>query len=184
MSTRAYPNSTLPVLTLGTFKVGTRVTVSDPCYLMDDQEVLHYDTESTGDLPALAAQRLAPGTWHAEADLVNTGLWGERVLRSVIYVDGHATTSRGPDEITDQPVDAGMVGYFLGDPEILYAETYASDERARLITRATGTAYITESGYGDGLYPVHIWLTMDNTVLRIETFFNDEDEDDQEADDE
>lgn len=170
---------------------GSTLTVCDPCYLIDnsdgDNRLAYGHTEALPDhgpfaLSAYTEEPMAPGTWEAYAEEGDEGVWGTRVrragLRMVRPPAGDNST------ISEQGVDAGMVGFFVNRPRMTYEQTWTTDgglslmDRTRLFQQGHAFAWVTDSGFGDGGYPVMaIWANGE--IIQVEaTYIGDEDEED------
>lgn len=175
---------------IGPVAPGSTLTVCDPCYLIGaDEETLTYGhaealpNHGPFALSALTEAPLAEGVWEAYAFEGDEGPpWGERVYRAGVRL------TDGPqiDDTTEatQGVDAGMVGFFINRPAFKYTNTWSNDgglscmgPQARLLFHGTGLAWITDSGFGDGGYPVTAHWS-DGKVVAVEAVYIGDDEDD------
>jgi hypothetical protein len=158
-----------------------RLTVSDPCYLTSDHDsdALVYDLEvaHAGHM-GWQSDDLAPGEWEAFAELGDFGYgFGERVTRSGIRrVDWREGKVKYKEEHY-QGVDAGMVGYFIGEPALQYQDAWPKygDDNDGFATRfhanAGGTMWCTESGCGDGSYSVNVGRNAEGKIVHVSTDF-------------
>jgi hypothetical protein len=139
-------------------------------------------------LAALTEAPLAEGVWEAFASAGELGGWGGRVWSAGIrLVDSPVFDSTTESE---QGVDAGMVGFFVNTPRLCYDETWSRDGgrsctgMTRLLSRGTGLAWVTDSGVGDGCYPVTTHWRDGRIVAVTAVYLNDEDENDEDEFDE
>jgi hypothetical protein len=152
--TRWYP--------LGTFR-GESLTMCDPSYLTDNSGRLTYGDpdgrEQRHGLFAEAAldeQPLADGIWSAFASVGDKGDgWGRRIRWSGIQL---MNAEGAPDQMAqvDQAVDSGMIGYFIGRPELGYhdvVDLVFDGDGIGLSTRPDGRAsFITRTGHTGGAH--------------------------------
>jgi hypothetical protein len=162
---------------------GSTLTVCDPCYLIDrsdpNDRLVYGHTEALPDhgpfaLSAITEAPLHPGTWEVYAHEAVEGGWGPRIwhagLRMVRPPAADDATT------TEQGVDAGMVGFFVNRPRMTYNDTWTTDDGAttleltRLFQKGHTFAWITDSGYGDGAYPVTaIW--SQGRIIQVEATY-------------
>lgn len=165
---------------------GSTVTVCDPCYLIDNSDgkdrLAYGHTEALpGHGPfALSAYTEAPmasGTWEAYAEEIDEGgIWGKRIYRAGLRMV-RESGGGGVVTIHEQGVDAGMVGFFVNRPRMTYDQTW-DEKSARLFQQGHAFAWVTDSGFGDGTYPVTaIW--RNGEIVQIEAAYIADDEDDE-----
>lgn len=154
----------------GTIELGSKVTLSDPCY--------EADIWSSAQL-----SNLLPGIYDCYADFSDMGDWGTRVARLIIVSEN--PPHEAPSEIKEVnaflSVDAGVFGIFDTEyyrqkkdenPEGWYENnvcSWISKEDAFICEEAKG--FITTSGFGDGCYEAFCHLNDDGEIYKIEVIF-------------
>ena len=146
----------------GTKEFGDKIDITDPCY--DKMTWCRIN-----DFPIPAGNYEC---YTLEADNEETGGWGERVARIGIR-RGKADTY---EEIGSIGVDAGLAGFFNNKPD------YTDKEWDEFVNRVdTEKAFIiedgfySESGYGDGGYPVYTGYKNGEIVEVYIDFIEEED---------
>ena len=164
---------------VGIHKFGGKVDITDPCYDRDVWCRIN-DVE------------IVPGEYECYADIWDnsqTSGWGDRVARIGIRLVGSNETEF--EQIGTIGVDAGMAGIFEGKPD--YGDDAWSDfcdslgfSRNEMVwTKDIG--FFSNSGFGDGEYPVFAAYDKSDNVVALEICFisdYEEDEEESEEDDE
>jgi len=160
-----------------TVEPGQILTVSDPCYLesetADGKLVYDLGVANSGHM-GWQTDELIPGEWEAFAEYVDLEEWGVRVSRSGIrqVLDNPPRIKYKIEHC--QGVDAGMVGYFIGEPVLEYEETWPHPDPV-LHNDPFGVMWCSESGLGDGMYDVNVGRLDSGQVVYVSTNFQLED---------
>lgn len=151
---------------IGIRKFGGLVEITDPCYSRDTWCRMN-------------DVKIKPGEYECWVDVWSneqTGGWGERVARIGIHLKG--SDVRVFEKIGEIGVDAGMAGFFENKKD------YTDDEWIDLcgsinrdeMSRIRDDGFFSNSGYGDGCYPVYAAKNSDGEVVALEIHFITEDE--------
>jgi len=150
-------------------KIGTKyfegvVDITDPCY---DKDVWCRTTAT------VKAGEYTCYVWrHTETDI-----YGGKEYKSTrvgvvgIYLNGVIPTQKSMQWIGDIGVDAGLAGFFMNKPDYNDNEWHTFCESIR-----EGDAWIkdegffSQSGYGDGCYPVYA-SKVDGEIVALEIRF-------------
>jgi len=175
---------------IGTFSLGTKVMVSDPCY--------HIGTWCQGVL-----ENVKSGVWEAYLKMTDTGMWGVRVAELITISSEHCEkhlTIMDEHQEFEVGVDSGCAGIF--DYEYYY-KTHA-DERVKedwydkqimrqffpgdestwqksVFTESNGV--VSNSGYGDGGYDCYVAHNTEGEIVGIRIVYIIEEEINEEEDD-
>lgn len=175
---------------IGTFSLGTKVMVSDPCYKLN--------TWCQGVL-----ENVKSGIWDAYLKMIDTGMWGVRVAELIavnsehsrkhpIIIDGHQEFEVG--------VDSGCAGIFdyeyyckchtdedvnedWYEKQIIY-QFFPGDEstwQKSVFTESNGV--VSNSGYGDGGYDCYVARNDEGEIVGIRIVYIIEEEEINEEDD-
>ena len=156
-------------------KVGTRrydkrpVTITDPCYDAGTSCTICGVTIKPGDYECVA--------WKGREyykDEAGKRHYYQRVFCCGIYLNGYIpepdTSSR--KKLGEIGVDAGLAGFFQDKPD------YNSEEWFALCDKVHANDYLivnegffTESGYGDGCYPVYAYKDNAGEIVALEICF-------------
>lgn len=176
---------------VGTFSLGTKVMVSDPCYKLN--------TWCQGVL-----ENVKSGIWDAYLKMLDTRMWGVRVAELITVNSEH---SRKHPVIMDEHqefevgVDSGCAGVFDYD---YYAQYHKEDEideewydiiickqffptydssgwENSIFTDSEGVA--SNSGYGDGGYDCYVARNDEGEIIGIRIVYIIEEEINEEEDD-
>lgn len=176
---------------IGTFNLGTKVMVSDPCY-------------SLGTWCQGVLENVKSGIWEAYLKISNEGGWGLRVAELItinsehykehpIIIDEHQEFEVG--------VDSGCAGIFDYD---YYAKYHTEDEKDKrwyetiicnqffprhdssgwknsIFTESNGV--VSNSGYGDGGYDCYVARNTEGEIVGIRIVYIVEEEINEEEDD-
>ena len=160
---------------IGTINLQNTVDVTDPCYNKDVW-------------CRMTVKNVQPGAYECYACLKDDGSWGVRVSRArIVLADGSDVAKSTMERVQrgrswrfigDIGVDAGMAGFFADKPDfgddewsklcdwIFHGEN--EGKMAYIKTFHNGSdGFWTESGYGDGGYPVYAIRTVINGESRI-----------------
>ena len=170
---------------IGTFSLGTKVMVSDPCY--------HIGTWCQGVL-----ENVKSGVWEAYLKMIDTGMWGVRVAELITISSEHCEkhlTIMDEHQEFEVGVDSGCAGIF--DYEYYY-KTHA-DEKVKedwydkqimrqffpgdestwqksVFTESNGV--VSNSGYGDGGYDCYVARNAEGEIVGIRIVYISEEDDD------
>ena len=145
---------------IGTLTLGPTVFVSDPSYSLN--------VWCTGTLT-----NMLPGTYHAMADIVDEGDWGERVASLTIIHENYLNKVFKFNDIDNVTigVDSGCAGFF--DLNEFSKVKSTEEERKKffdLCYNATmqkngdiirGWGVVSMAGFGDGAYSLKIAFSED-----------------------
>lgn len=166
-----------------TLKLGSSVTVLDPCYIPNSDHMWH----EIG---------ITPGEWFPYWQLSDEGAWGERVSKLGIYLcDSKKNYRFGGmfNFVGYAGVDSGQMMIIDTDAISNWEDTEYDDTskgelsygvacQITLSDLKGGTledlAVVSSSGLGDGLYPIKTFEDELGRVIRIEVDFELENEED------
>jgi hypothetical protein len=177
---------------IGTFSLGTKVMVSDPCYKLN--------TWCQGVL-----ENVKSGIWDAYIKMIDTGMWGVRVAELIAVNSEHC--KEHPVIMYEQQefevgVDSGTAGIFDYDYYAKYHTEDETDERwystrifdqffpthdssgweNSIFTDSEGVA--SSSGYGDGGYDCYVARNYeDKKIIGIKIVYIIKEETSEENDD-
>lgn len=149
---------------VGKLTLNGQVDITDPCY---DKSVWCRRTSYC-----------QPGEYYGYIETKDKGEWGTRVSKIMIFKDNKACYTW--DIIGSIGVDAGMAGFFNNKPD------FNDEEWSKLCDAVlyNGKAWamydgiFSESGYGDGSYPV--FTNEDRSAFMIMFIGDYDDEEDYE----
>lgn len=174
---------------IGTFNLGTKVMVSDPCYKLDTwcQCVL---------------ENVKSGIWEAYLKMVDTGMWGVRVAELVTISSEHCEkhlTIMDEHQEFEVGVDSGCAGVFdyeyyckCHTKENINEDWYekqiiqqffpgdVSTWQRSVFTESNGV--VSNSGYGDGGYDCYVARNTEGEIVGIRIVYIIEEEVNEEED--
>lgn len=176
---------------IGTFSLGTKVMVSDPCYKLN--------TWCQGVL-----ENVKSGIWEAYLKMIDTGMWGIRVAELIAISSEHHEkylTIMDEHQEFEVGVDSGCAGIFDYD---YYAKYHTEEEinenwytttihkqffpthdssgwENSIFTDSEGIASMT--GYGDGGYDCYVARNTEGEIVGIRIVYINEEEINEEDDD-
>lgn len=162
---------------VGSITLGEHVDITDPSY---EKDVWCRTT-----LPCV------PGKYNCTYELSDEGEWGMRVKRSMIALDGfdpNAPNNQMRWKYVYQKigVDSGTAGFFADKPDfedqewnelcdfmLKDMEKKAWIVNSELTPEKTWSGFWTNTGYGDGEYPVNVIFADDGTgrIIAAEVYF-------------
>lgn len=170
---------------IGTFNLGTKVMVSDPCYKLD--------TWCQGVL-----ENVKSGIWEAYLKMVDTGMWGVRVAELITISSEHCEkhlTIMDEHQEFEIGVDSGLAGIF--DYEYYYKshadekvkedwydkqimrQFFPGDESTwqnSVFTESNGV--VSNAGYGDGGYDCYVARNAEGEIIGIRIVYISEEDND------
>ena len=143
------------------------VNVTDPCY--DKDEVYRMDVNVKEGLYDC-------NIWHHKEEVkMDDGYTYTDVRVGVIgiYLDGKIPNVHNMEYIGTIGVDAGLAGFFIDKPDYNGYEWYqfCEDIRCKEDAWLKEVGFFSESGYGDGGYPVYAAYDKENNVVALEIRF-------------
>lgn len=164
---------------IGTFNLGTKVMVSDPCYKLD--------TWCQGVL-----ENVKSGIWEAYLKMVDTEMWGVRVAELITISSEHCEqylTIMDEHQEFEVGVDSGCAGifdyeYYCKCNEDWYEKQiiqqfFPGDEstwQKSVFTESNGV--VSNSGYGDGGYDCYVARNTEGEIVGIRIVYISEEDDD------
>ena len=92
-----------------------------------------------------------------------------RVFVTGVYLDGFVPDMNDGIEFGNIAVDAGLAGFFQDKPDYTDAEW---DEFCDKVNNKNAVilpeGFCTETGYGDGWYPVYKYVNLDGEIVGLE----------------
>jgi len=169
-------NADLEVVQHGTFKVGEKLVVSDPCYTRDTWCAIYNIT-------------CAPGTWVGKTLEGEASGWGHRVWELLAFHEN--ASEQGPWEKYEGEVgvDSGQAGIFnddlhprgeigeYGDLDSFYGRACAATMDQKDPSRRAGViteGIVSSSGYGDGGYTLFVKRDDEGRVNACRVVFIDD----------
>lgn len=158
---------------VGTFRIENsngNVIVGDPCYEIDSDGIK-------------SLSNVKRGVWFNELNVVNTGIWGERVYSVICVHKDYKDVEFYSDELKHEfmiTVDSGQAGVFDscyfkgGDDEEWYnicCKKTLSFAKGGVIENGV----VSSTGYGDGVYSCKT-ISRDGAIILITIIFIGEDD--------
>ena len=155
-------------------KVGMRifderpVTATDPCYDADTWCTVKGIRVKPGDYECVA--------WHGRLSYTDPETKKRHRYRRVfccgIYLNGDRKDQEDFEEIGEIGVDAGLAGFFQDKPDY---DNEAWEEFCDFLREdnylITDEGFVTQSGYGDGCYPVFAAKNENGEIVALEIRF-------------
>lgn len=175
---------------IGTFSLGTKVMVSDPCYKLG--------TWCQGVL-----ENVKSGVWEAYLKMIDTGMWGVRVAELITISSEHCEkhlTIMDEHQEFEVGVDSGCAGVFdyeyycksHTDEDVnedwyekqIIQQFFPGDQstwQKSVFTESNGV--VSNSGYGDGGYDCYVARNTEGEIVGIRIVYIIEEEINEEEDD-
>lgn len=149
----------LTMYTAGTINFDSFVDITDPSYRRDVWCRMNN-------------VEIAPGTytcmyWKCEDKEYEEGWAFNRVLSCGIYLDGQIYDRTAMEQIGTIGVDGGVAGFVKSGRELTEDELFSINKMF-----LDDSAFITESGYGDGEYPVYAFFDDNENIVALEIDFS------------
>lgn len=146
----------------------TPVTATDPCYPKTSFHVVRDIAVKPGDYRCVAWKGRC---YYTDRETHKRHSYS-RIFICGIYLDGKMPNMDDGIEIGHVGVDAGLAGFFQNKPDYEDAEWFDFCDRINehdwLITPE---GFCTESGFGDGYYPVYKFVNDKGEIVGLEIRF-------------
>lgn len=153
---------------IGSRHIGAKIDITDPGYnkdvwcRMDDVEIVPGEYTCV-----IWVQKEKLNLDGKKLDVLNVGNVG-------IYLGGVVPAQKSMKEIGTIGVDSGLAGFFEKKPD--YSDKEWDDfcdmiEDRRVPAWTIENGFFSESGYGDGEYPVYAHKTQDGRITALEIRF-------------
>lgn len=159
----------LRAITAGTrYYDGTSVTATDPCYPKTSTHVVRGIHVKPGDYKCVAWKGRFS---YADREAGKRRSYS-RVLVCGIYLDGMIPKQENAIKIGCAAVDAGLCGFFQNKPDYEDESWFDfCDKINKHDYLITPEGFCTESGFGDGYYPVYKYENTDGETVALEIRF-------------
>jgi len=143
------------------------VTATDPCY-------------SAGTWCTIEGLKIKPGEYECVAWKGRDYYIGiddkrhsyQRVFACGIYLDGKLTNESDAKLVGEIGVDAGLAGFYQDKPDYDGDEWFAFCDKIHAKDYLiTDEGFCTQSGCGDGCYPVYSYTDADGNIVALEIKF-------------
>ena len=152
----------------GTIMFGESVRVSDPSY--------DHTARCVVDVPIVPGEYTFVSFRARDYFTINKQRYSEtRTFAIGMYLDGKMPLPSewdNPEVAGYIGVDAGMAGFYQGKPDLEGDDWFAfCDKLNAKHSRLDPYGFTSESGYGDGVYPVWVYRNADGKIVGVEVHF-------------